>query len=61
MRAELIKLYTEWGFPMIHHTDNGNEFIAEIVQEILDQHPMVCSVTGQPRNPQEQGSVERQN
>ena len=61
VRAELIKLYTEWGFPMIHHTDNGNELFADIVQEILDQHPMVCSVTGQPRKPQEQGSVERQN
>jgi len=59
--AELTHLFSEIGWPLIMHHDNGGEFIAQVVRDILKQQPFVCTVTGRPRKPSDQGSIERLN
>ena len=59
--AEITRLFCEIGWPLIFHHDNGSEFIAKVVRDILEGEPLVCTVTGQPRKPTDQGSVERLN
>ena len=59
--AELVHLFHEIGFPMILHNDNGTEFVNEEVINILRKDPLVHTVTGRPRMPSDQGSVERGN
>lgn len=50
------------GYPSIFHTDNGKEFTArEILQYLRRVNPNILSVTGRPRKPSDQGSVERMN
>jgi IS30 family transposase len=66
-RANLIayKLQEIFGtieYPMIFHTDNGKEFTAKVVLEFLcDLNPNILTVTGRPRHPSDQGSVENMN
>jgi hypothetical protein len=44
------------------YADNGKEFIAIIVVDLLmESNPSCCIVTGHPRTPQDQGSVESAN
>ena len=50
------------GYPKIFHTDNGKEFTAKVILEFLRRlHPDILSVTGRPRRPRDQGSVENMN
>ena len=50
------------GYPKIFHTDNGKEFTAkEILQFLRQLNPNILSVTGRPRHPRDQGSVENTN
>jgi hypothetical protein len=50
------------GCSKVFHTDNGTEFIAKEVIEMLKRiNPNIAPVTGRPRKPSDQGSVERQN
>ena len=46
---------------MILQSDNGREFVAEIVQQVMSIWKDVVIVHGRPRHPQSQGSVERAN
>ncbi len=49
-------------YPMIFHTNNGNEFTAKVVLEFLrDLNPNILTVTGKQRRPSDQGSVENMN
>jgi hypothetical protein len=58
----LDHLFSLIGYPVIFHTDNGNEFTAiEILQFLKSINPNILSVTGRPRKPSDQGSVERTN
>jgi polysaccharide pyruvyl transferase WcaK-like protein len=44
------------------HADNGKEFIATIVVDLIkESNPNCFIVTGHPRTPQDQGSVESAN
>ncbi len=61
VKHELIKLLNEVGWPLIFHTDNGSEFCAKVITELIKDHPFICSVTGRTRIPSDQGSVERLN
>ena len=61
VKNELVKLMNEVGWPLIFHTDNGSEFCAKVITEIIKDHPFICSVTGRTRVPSDQGSVERLN
>lgn len=50
------------GFPMVYQTDNGNEVSsAEVVNILKRLHPGIITVTGRPRTPRDQGSVENAN
>ena len=66
-RANLIayklqEIFGIIGYPMIFHTDNGKEFTAKVVLEFLrDLNPNILAVTGRPRRPSDQGSVENMN
>ena len=61
VRVKLKILYYEVGSPLIYHNDNGSEFVAIVVQQLLARNRFVCTVTGQPYKPIDKGSVERQN
>ena len=50
------------GYPFIFHTDNGKEFIGkEILKCLRIISPCILTVTGRPRVPRDQGSVESMN
>jgi hypothetical protein len=59
---ELEKYFGFVGYPQIFHIDNGKEFIALVVQDLLiNNNPNCFLVTGRPRTPCDQGSVESGN
>ena len=59
---KLEKLFGFVGYPNIFHTDNGKEFIAKTVVELLKQNNPYCyPIRGRPRTPRDQGSVESAN
>lgn len=50
------------GYPFIFHTDNGKEFVGkEILRCLRTINPNILTVTGRPRVPRDQGSVESMN
>jgi transposase InsO family protein len=50
------------GTPKILHSDNGREFVNEIVRSVVKDWPGdVTIVNGRPRHPQSQGLVEQGN
>jgi transposase InsO family protein len=50
------------GYPSIFHTDNGKEFTAKCILDLLcSRSPHITTVTGRPRTPSDQGLVERAN
>jgi hypothetical protein len=59
--VELTRLFSETGWPLMFHTDNGGELVAKVVCDVLKEQLFVHSVAGGPRTPQDQGSVERLN
>ena len=59
---ELSKLFGFVGYPNIFHTDNGNEFTANDILDLLKKfNSAIVTVTGRPRTPRDQGSVENSN
>lgn len=58
---ELFKIFTDKGAPLILQSDNGREFTAQIVKEMMLLFPESKIINGRPRHPQSQGSVERAN
>ena len=59
---ELEKYFGLVGYPAIFHTDNGKEFTSKEIIEVLRQiNPAILTVTGRPRTPRDQGSVESMN
>ena len=59
---KLQEIFGTIGYPKIFHTDNGKEFTARaIVAFLRDLNPNILSVTGRPRRPRDQGSVENMN
>ena len=58
----LQELFGLIGYPSIFHTDNGKEFTARSVLKFLRHiSPSIITVTGRPRKPSDQGSVESMN
>jgi hypothetical protein len=50
------------GYPKIFHTDNSKEFTAKLILQFLcAMNPNVLTVTGSPRRPRDQGSIENMN
>jgi len=58
---ELLNNFLEQGTPQILQSDNGQEFTAKIIEELVELWPECKIVHGRPRRPQSQGSVERSN
>ena len=59
---ELEKYFGFVGYPQIFHADNGKEFIATVVQDLLmENNPNCFLVTDRPRTPRDQGSVKSGN
>ena len=59
---KLQEIFGIIGYPKIFHTDNGKEFTAKLVLKVLcDMNPHIYAVTGRPRRPSDQGSVESMN
>jgi hypothetical protein len=42
-------------------SDNGKEFCASVIKELVDLWPSIKIINGRPRHPQSQGLVERAN
>ncbi len=61
MALELVSLFLMQGAPVISQSDNGREFVAKIIDEMLLIWKECKIVHGSPRYPQSQGSVERAN
>ncbi|MGL5934593.1 MAG: integrase catalytic domain-containing protein, partial [Cetobacterium sp.] len=58
----LERFFGLFGCPKILHTDNGKEFTArEILELVHSLSPNLTTVTGRPRTPRDQGSVEAAN
>ena len=57
----LLEIFLDKGAPMILQSDNGREFVAEIISELKSLWPECVIVHGRARHPQSQGSVERSN
>ena len=58
---QLLDIFLLMGAPSILQSDNGSEFIAEVIRELKVVWPRLVMVHGKPRHPQSQGSVERAN
>jgi len=59
---KLQEIFGIIGYHKIFHTDNGKEFTAKVVLKVLrEMNPHIYAVTGRPRRPQDQGSVESMN
>lgn len=57
----LYEIFSLQGAPNVLQSDNGTEFIAAVIQELIKLWPNCSTVTGSPRHPRTQGSVERAN
>jgi len=59
---KLQEIFGAIGYPKIFHTDNGKEFTAkQIIRFLRYLNPNILTVTGRPRRPRDQGSVENIN
>lgn len=61
MAFELLKIFLEQGAPFILQSDNGREFTAGIIKELVTLWPECKIIHGRPRHLQSQGFVERSN
>jgi hypothetical protein len=59
---KLQEIFGVIGYPKIFHTDNDKEFTAKLILQLLcDMNPNILTVTGCPRCPRDQGSIENMN
>ncbi|CAF4595037.1 unnamed protein product, partial [Didymodactylos carnosus] len=59
--VHLAEMFCMYGAPCILQSDNGREFVNEIVEEVKELWPGLKICHGRPRHPQSQGSVEKAN
>ena len=57
---KLQEIFGVIGYPKIFHTDNGKEFTGKMIL-LRKLNPNILAVTGRPRRPRDQGSVENVN
>ena len=58
---QLLDIFLLIGAPHVLQSDNGSEFTAAVLNEIMQLWPDLKMVHGKARHPQSQGSVERLN
>jgi hypothetical protein len=56
---ELFLIFTTQGCPAILQSDNGGEFVNEVLEKLMELWPDCKILKGRPRHPQTQGSIER--
>ncbi|CAF4606863.1 unnamed protein product, partial [Didymodactylos carnosus] len=56
--SKLRKLFSSFGPPHLLHSDNGAEFVAQVIVELKTLFPDMCFIRGRPRHPQSQGFKE---
>ncbi|CAG8508936.1 1892_t:CDS:2, partial [Scutellospora calospora] len=61
MAIFLYDIFVVFGAPLILQSDNGKEFTAELISELMTLWPGVRIINGRPRHSQSQGLVERAN
>ena len=54
-------VFTIFGPPTILHSDNGKEFVAKLIKQLVALWPGLKIINGRPRYPQSQGLIERGN
>ncbi|XP_003368518.1 putative KRAB-A domain-containing protein 2 [Trichinella spiralis] len=59
--SKLLEIFLTSCAPSILQSDNGGEFLNSIIAELKTCLPELKLVTGRPRHPQSQGTVERLN
>ena len=59
--AHLNEIFGTFGAPRILQSDNGREFVNNVVRNLLNFWPDCKVVHGRPSHSQSQGSVERSN
>ncbi|CAF1480750.1 unnamed protein product [Didymodactylos carnosus] len=59
--VKLRQLFFTFGPPRLLHSDNGSEFVANVILEPKTVFPNLCFIRGRPRHPQSQGCIERAN
>jgi transposase InsO family protein len=60
--ADILRthIFPYFGVPRILHSDNGREFINQVIVNLLKEwHSNIQLISGRPRHPQSQGLVER--
>ncbi|CAG8855262.1 19807_t:CDS:1, partial [Gigaspora margarita] len=57
----LFNIFIIFGPPVILHTDNGKEFTASIIRQLISLWPGIRIINGRPRHPESQGSIEKAN
>ncbi|CAF1467466.1 unnamed protein product [Didymodactylos carnosus] len=58
---KLRELFFVFGPPRLLHSDNGREFIVNVITELKKLFPDLVFVRGRPRHPRSQGCIERAN
>ena len=59
--AFLYSIFTQFGSPAILQSDNGKEFTAKIICDLVNMWPGMIIINGHPHHPQSQGLVEKGN
>lgn len=59
--SHLLDIFLTFGAPVLLHSDNGREFVNNVITELTALWPELKIVHGKPRHSQSQGSVERAN
>jgi transposase InsO family protein len=59
--VKLRELLFVFGPPRLLHSDNGREFVANVIMELKSLFPDLHFIRGRPRHPQSQGCIERAN
>ncbi|CAF1429135.1 unnamed protein product [Rotaria sordida] len=58
---KLRELFFVFGLPRLLHSDNGREFVSNVIMELKSLFPDMHFIRGRPRHPQSQGCIERAN
>ncbi|CAF1243577.1 unnamed protein product [Didymodactylos carnosus] len=61
LQKKLRELFFTFGPPKLLHSDNGAEFVADVITALKLLFPDMCFIRGRRRYPQSQGLVERGN
>ena len=57
----LVNIFCHFGSPLLLHSDNGREFVNEVIHSLLSLWPDCKMINGKARHSQSQGSVKRCN